>query len=209
MTKKILIADDHDLIRDGLTAILKGQDDLEIIGQTGSGEQAVEMAQTLTPDLLLLDLSLPDLDGMEVLRRLTAQKSTIKVLILTVHEDETLLREALRNGAAGYIIKRAAGTELVGAIQRVLAGELYIHPEMTRSVLLTRPESTQEEDQRLTDRETEVLVLIARGYTNREVSHLLTITIRTVEKHRANIKQKLGARSRTDLLEYAREQRLI
>jgi two-component system response regulator NreC len=211
LTKKILIVDDHDLIRDGLCAILKTEEDLLVVGQTGSGRQALEMAKTLKPDLMLLDLSMPDIDGMDVLRRLREMHSDLKVLILTVHEDETMLREALRLGASGYIIKRAASTELVAAIRYTFNGHIYVHPTMTRSILTAdlSQQPPQEEELLLTTREAEVLQLVVRGYTNREIAHLLTIAIRTVEKHRANITQKLGIHTRSDLLKYAREQGLL
>ncbi len=211
MIKKILIVDDHDLIRDGLVAILRTEQDFEIAGQTGSGQQALEMVKTLRPHVLLLDLSMPDMDGMEVLRLIKESEAEVKVLVLTVHEDESLLREALRLGAAGYIIKRAASAELVEAIRYILDGHIYVHPTLTRSILKNEftPISTSDNNSLLTSREAEVLRLIVRGYTNREISHLLTITIRTVEKHRGNILRKIGAHNRSDLLEFARKNNLI
>jgi two-component system response regulator NreC len=166
----------------------------------------------LSPDVMVLDISMPDKDGIEVIRTLKAEGKTCSILVLTVHEDDALLREAIRIGAAGYILKHAAESELISAIRSVFRGELYIHPKMIRTLLqpeVSAPVKKQSMPEKLTSREDEVLKLIVQGYTNKQVADELGISIRTVEGHRANLTDKLGIRSRVDLLRYARDHHLI
>ncbi len=212
MAIKVLIADDHSIVRAGLRTLIKAEADLELIGEATGGVEAIEKVQLLHPDVLVLDLSMPDLDGLTVTRKLKDLKSTCSILILTVHEDEALLREAIKIGSAGYIIKHAADDELISAIRAVHRGEIYVHPKMIRSLI--RIDSNDEKPGRevhetLTGREEEVLKLIVQGYTNRQVADELSISVRTVEGHRANLTEKLGIRSRVELLRYAREKKII
>lgn len=212
MTIQILIADDHGVLRAGLRALLSSEKDLEIVGEAGSGEQALAMAQELKPDLILLDISLPDLSGIEVTRQLKEDRPGIRVLILTVHEDEGLLQEAIRAGAAGYIIKRAVESELIDAIRAVSRGDLYVHPAMTRVLLrdmAPTPSPKQPTVEMPTPREIDVLRYIAQGYTNRQTAEALSISVRTVESHRANLMSKLGLNSRVELVRYAKENGFI
>ncbi len=212
MPIRILIADDHGVVRAGLRALLNAQPDLQVVGESATGEETLRLASTLHPDVVLLDLSMPDMSGIEVTRRLRATLPETRVLILTLHEDERLLREAVQGGAAGYIIKRAVEDELINAVRVVWRGDLYVHPAMTRALLkdLTpSPPTGMHPVEPLTPRDIEVLRLIAQGYTNREAADALGISVRTVESHRANIMDKLGLRGRAELVRYAREHGLF
>ena len=212
MKISVLIADDHAIVRAGLRALIKAEPDLELVGEAMGGCEALELTEQDKPDVLVLDLSMPDLDGIAVTRKLKEQGSATSILILTVHEDEALLREAIKTGASGYIIKHAAEAELIAAIHAVKRGDIYVHPTMIRALLneTIHPASRAEEHiEPLTPREVDVLRLIVQGYTNRQVAEELNISIRTVEGHRANLTEKLGLHSRVELLRYAREHGLI
>jgi len=208
MPIRILIADDHGVLRAGLRALLDAEPGLQVVGEAVDGEEALRLAKDMRPDVVLLDISMPGSGGIEVTRQLRALLPEARVLILTIHEDETLLREALRVGAAGYITKRAIEPELIHAIFAVWRGDLYIHPALTRALLKDiSPTDPAEDraDETLTSRESEVLRLLASGYTNRQAANALGISVRTVESHRANIMDKLGLRGRVELVRYAME----
>lgn len=207
MSIKVLIADDHGVLRAGLRALLSAEAEFEVVGEAACGNEALHLVPRLRPDVVLMDVSLPGPDGIEVTRRLTGQDPEVRVLLLTVHEDAALLREGLRAGAAGYIIKRAVESELINAIRSAAAGDLYIHPAMTRTLLgEDRPAGVEEQAlARLTPREVDVLRLIAHGYTNTEIADLLHLSVRTVETHRANVRVKLHLDSRADLVRFAAE----
>ncbi len=212
MSIRILIADDHGVLRAGLRALLNAEPDLEVVGEAADGHQTLRLARELSPDVVLLDISMPGPGGIEVTRQVKQVLPNTRVLILTVHEDESLLREAIRAGAAGYIIKRAVESELINAIHAVWRGDVYVHPAMTRALLkevVPGPSLASASVEPLTPREIEVLRLIALGYTNRQIAEELIISVRTVESHRANLMGKLGLRSRVDLVRYAREHGLL
>jgi two-component system response regulator NreC len=212
MPVRILIVDDHGVLRAGLRALLSAEFDLEVVGEAVHGLEALNIASKLKPNVILLDLSMPGPSGIEVARELKQKLPEIRILILTVHEDETLLQEAIRAGASGYILKRAVESELIDAIRAVSRGEVYVHPAMTRALLNTLapvPASHGASAEPLTPREIEVLRLIAQGHTNRQMADLLSISIRTVESHRSNLMNKLGLRSRVDLVRYAKEHKII
>lgn len=209
---RILIADDHAIVRAGLRALLHAETDLELIGEASGGYEAIDLVEKNAPDVLVLDLSMPDLDGISVTRNLKPRFPDLRILILTLHEDEALLKEAIRAGASGYILKRAAEAELVSAIQTVLRGDLFVDPSMLRSLIgeaRPAPASPAKQAEDLTPREIDVLKLIVEGYTNRQIGEKLVISVRTVEGHRANIADKLGVHSRVDLVRYAREHGLL
>lgn len=212
MAIKVLIADDHAIVRTGLRALINAESELVLVGEATGGVDAIEQVKSLTPDILVLDISMPDLDGIEVIKSLINNNIACKILVLTVHEDEALLREVLKLGASGYIIKHAAETELISAINAVIRGDLYIHPKMIRALI--EPEKRQSKrligsHEPLTTREEEVLRLIVQGYTNKQVAEELNISTRTVEGHRANLTDKLGIRNRVDLLRFAKENKII
>lgn len=211
MTIQILIADDHGVLRAGLRALLNTESDLEVVGEASGGYQALVLAARLRPDVLLMDISMPDLDGLEVTRQLAKQQPQVRVLLLTIHEDAAILREALRAGAAGYIVKRAVESELINAIRSTAAGDMYVHPTLARTLLedIARPSTGDRATADLTSREAEVLQAIAQGYTNRQIAERLHLSVRTVETHRANLRSKLDIRSRAGLVRYAADHGLI
>lgn len=212
MTIRILLADDHGILRAGLRNLLNAEPDLEVIGEAADGIQVLEMTERSHPDLILMDISMPNMGGIDVLQQLREEECKSKVLMLTVHEDESLLRKAIRAGASGYLVKRAAEYELLTAIKTVMQGDLYIHPAMTRALLKDLvPEQALKpaSNNTLTHREMEILRLVARGYTNNQIAQRLSISARTVEGHRANVMGKLGLHSRVELVEYAEQHGLL
>jgi DNA-binding NarL/FixJ family response regulator len=211
MPIRVLIADDHGVVRAGLRALLVAEPDLQVVGEAASGDEAVRLAVRRQPDVALMDISMPGLDGIEVTRSLAEQVPKVRVLLLTVHEDPALLREALRAGAAGYVIKRAVESELINAIRATAAGDLYVHPSLTRSLLEQKGTDPANNGAlaSLTPREIEVLRLIAEGYTNTQTAELLHLSPRTIETHRANIRAKLHLDSRADLVRFAARHGLL
>ena len=211
MKLKILIADDHGILRAGLRALLKSDSNLEVVGEAENGEETLRLAMQLNPDIVLMDMNMPGMNGVETTRQLIKQNTDLRVLVLTIHEDYEMVREAIQAGAAGYIIKRAADSELTNAIQAVSRGELYVHPAMTRALLNPQTQDTAKSigGEPLTSRELEVLRLLAQGYTNKQIAEELSVSVRTVETHRANITGKLNIRSRVELLRYATKHGLI
>jgi two-component system response regulator NreC len=212
MPIQILIADDHGVLRAGLRTLLNAEPDLEVIAEASDGNDVLRLASELRPDIVLLDISMPGPGGIEVTRRLKEALPELRVLILTAHEDESMLREAVQAGAAGYIIKRAVESELINAIHAVWRGDLYVHPAMTRALLKETslfPVSAEPAVESLTPREIEVLHLIAKGYTNGQIAKELNLSVRTVESHRANLMGKLELRSRVELVRYAMEHGLF
>jgi len=213
MPTRILITDDHGVIRAGLRALLSGLPEIEVVGEAVDGRDTLRKAVELKPNIVIMDLSMPEMGGLEATRQLSQIDAEIRVLILTVHEDEELLKEVVRVGAAGYIIKRAVEDELIHAIRVVARGDMYVHPSMTRALLGASPTSASQakmsEVETLTSREIEVLRLLAKGYTNRQIADQLGISPRTAEGHRASISGKLGLRSRVELVEYAEQHGLL
>lgn len=212
MLTKLLIVDDHGLLRAGLRALLNSEPDLEVLGEAGNGDEALMMADSLKPDVVLLDLSMPGASGIQVAQQLKQQFPKIRTLILTVHEDDTLVREAIRVGASGYILKKAVETELIDAIKAVSRNELYVHPAMTRALIggvSPELEHRKRAVDILTPRETEVLRFIAHGHTNKQIAQLLSLSVRTVESHRSNLMGKLGMSTRVELVRYAKENKIM
>jgi two-component system response regulator NreC len=206
MSIRILIADDHGLMRAGLRSILEDEPTIEVVGEASNGEEALYLAGQLAPDIVILDIGMPGADGIKTTRTMKQMLPQTQVLILTVYEEESLLREAIKAGASGYLIKRAVEEDLLSAINAVSRGDMYIHPGVTRLLVKelspdTRPVRSDVEP--LTARELEVLGYIVRGFTNRQVAGTLSISIRTVEGHRASIFGKLGVKNRVELIEYA------
>lgn len=212
MPIRILIADDHAVVRSGLRSLLRADPALEVVGEAEDGEAALRLAEELEPDLVLLDITMPPENGIKTAQRLKERYPRLLVLFLTMHEDEGLLHEALRAGAAGYVIKRAEESEILQAIHAASRGDIYVHPTMTRA-LLHQPVTTEHRRgaplNPLTRRELEVLRLLAKGNTNRQIASLLGLSMRTVENHRANLMGKLGLVSRVELVNYAEEHELL
>lgn len=212
MATRILIADDHGLIRAGLRAMLQNIPDLTVVGEAENGIVLLSLVSELSPDIVLMDISMPGLSGIEATRQLRKIAPHTRVLALTVHEDEGMLREMLRAGAHGYIIKRAIESELIQAIRIVAQGYIYVYPSLTGALLQdlsphSRPSKPSHE--MLTLRETDVLLLLVRGYTNRQIAEELNLSQRTIEGHRSSLVSKLGMKSRVELMNYAEEQGLI
>ncbi len=213
MSIRVLIADDHGVLRSGLAALLNAEAGIEVVGEAETGDEVMVVIGRTSPDLVLLDISMPGPGGIEVTRRIREKHAGVRVLILTAHEDEALLREAIHAGAAGFVIKRAVESELLNAIAAVSRGEIYVHPAMTRA-LLVQPATPPGHPPApgtapLTRRELEVLRLIVHGNTNRQVAQLLDLSVRTVESHRANLMAKLGLQSRVELVRYAVDNKLL
>ncbi len=212
MPIRVLVADDHAVVRAGLRALLSGEKGMELVGEATGGEEALSLARSLVPDVVVMDFSMPDLDGIEATRKIKVDLPGTKVLILTVHEDEALLREAIRAGASGYIIKHAAESELISAIHTVQLGDIYVHPKMITALFkepAAQSEPTIAPTEVLTLREMDVLRLIVQGYTNRQIAEELKLSVRTVEGYRANLTEKLGLHSRAELVRYAREHKML
>lgn len=212
MAIKILVVDDHAIVRAGLKALIQSDPSLLIIGEASGGLEAVSLVGKLLPDVIVLDLSMPDMDGILVTKELHAQYPHIRILILTVHEDEALLREVIRSGASGYILKNAAENELNEAVKRVFSGEMYVDPKLLPSLFRQKksPSAKSETiEEPLTPREVDVLKLIVDGYTNRQIGVELNISVRTVEGHRSNVYEKLGLHSRVELVRFAKHHGLI
>jgi two-component system, NarL family, response regulator NreC len=209
---RILIADDHAVVRSGLRALLQADLELEVVGEANDGTEALRLAEALRPDMVLLDITMPPEDGLKTAKRLKEEHPELIVVFLTMHEDESLLHEALRAGASGYVIKRAEESEIIQAIHATSHGDIYVHPAMTRA-LLHQPVTTEHRRGSpatvLTRRELDVLRLLAKGNTNRQIAGLLGLSMRTVENHRANLMGKLGVSSRVELVNYAEENNLL
>jgi len=213
---RVLIADDHALLRAGLNRLLNAESDIEIVAEAGDGEEAVAKTIELVPDVLLLDLTMPRLGGIDVLRLLAGKHLAVAVLILTMHEDEGYLRETLKMGALGYIPKKAAETELISAIRAVHRGEIYLYPSMAKSLVdeaihgtATRDEEPFDSYELLSQREKEVLRHITQGYTNQEIAGKLSLSIKTVETYKARMMEKLHITSRAELVRYALQRGLL
>jgi two-component system response regulator NreC len=206
MAIRVLIADDHGVMRAGLRAMLEIEPAIEVLGEAANGEEAIRLAGELHPEIVLLDIGLPGIDGIEATRRMKKMYPNIQVLILSVYEDQSILQGAIRAGASGYVIKRAAGEELIQAIQAVSQGYMYIHPAITRLLINDLTPSVDRKSpalETLTPRELEVMGYIIRGFTNRQIAESLFISMRTVEGHRASLLAKLGLKNRVELVEFA------
>jgi DNA-binding NarL/FixJ family response regulator len=207
----IVLAEDHTLVREGLTSLLAQDPTLKVVGEAKDGEQAVDLVQKFRPGVLLLDLMMPRLHGLDVIRKVRKLRST-KVVVVSMHTDEAHVSEAFRNGAAGYVLKDASGTELFKAIRTVLSEQRYVSPSLASAANLpTRKESPDDSDvySTLSPRERMVLQLAAEGHGNAQIGNQLFISRRTVESHRANLMKKLALRSQTDLVRFAIRKKLI
>ena len=227
---RVLLADDHDMLRQGLQLLLETQEDIEIVGEARTGQEALECALKRTPDVAIVDITMPDMDGLEACQRIRSQQQTTQVLILTMHESEEYFLQSLRMGAAGYLVKKAAPTDLIAAVRTVASGGIYLYPGLAKALVraylapgesgspstlaegLSRTTKSVELVQslrKLTPREMEVLKLVAEGFTNQEIADQLVLSIKTVQAHRANVMEKLELADVTHLVRFAIRHGLI
>jgi two-component system, NarL family, response regulator NreC len=211
----LLLVDDHEVVRSGLRMLLENQDDMLIAGEANTARQAMQLAQELNPDVILMDITLPDFSGIEATRQLQKVGCAAKIIALTIHEDEQFFFEMLQAGASGYVPKRAAPDDLMTAIRTVYSGEVYIYPYLTRLLVddfLNRAKeepAKRETFNELTPREQEILVALAGGESNDEIAEKLSISRYTVARHRENLMRKLELHNRSELVKYAIRKGLI
>ena len=202
---RIMLADDHETVREGLKMIVNSQDDMEVVGFAADGSEAVTRAQELLPDVLVMDISMPKLNGLKATQKLNQVCPQVKVLTLSRHTDDGYIRELLGAGAWAYVLKQSAPSELIHAIRAVAAGGKYIDPKLAAKVMGSYSDRGMRGEVKgsLTDRESEVLRLIALGYSNKEIAASLSLSVKTIEVHKANAMRKLNITSRIDLVKYA------
>jgi DNA-binding NarL/FixJ family response regulator len=201
---RVLIADDHALVRAGIRALVEKLENIIVVGEAGKGSEAIELIRDLDPNLVLLDITMPDGTGFDVLEHTTRHQPDIRVIVLTVHEAGEYAIRALREGAAGFLPKSAASTELEQAIQTVLQGEVYVSPETSRKTLLEYGKGTKRDLlATLSPRQREVLTLIAEGRTTKQIAQVLKISVKTVETHRAQLMERLDIHDVAGLVRYA------
>jgi len=209
---RILICDDHTLFSEGIKAILRTEPTVEVVGEVRDGRQAVERVKELRPDVVLMDIAMPDLSGFEATRRVHEVDSSVKVLMLTMHDEEELVARCLEAGAAGYLVKDAPAAQLVYAIEMVMKGERYLSPAVLKKVVAgyvknsKRPQTSYD---RLSGREREILKLLAEGLTVKEIAIRLNLSIKTVDVHKYNLMRKIDVHDRSELIRYAIQKRLI
>ncbi len=210
MTTRILIADDHGIVRGGLRLLLDRQPDLDVVGEAADGAEAVRLALELRPDLAILDVSMPKLTGLQAAREIKAHAPEIDVLVLSMHDDERYVFEALKAGASGYVLKREADQDLVDAVRSIGRGEPFLTNAATETLVREwMADETTGPREPLSPREQEVLKLIAEAHTNRQIGEILHLSEKTVESHRGNILRKLGMRDRVELVRYAIRRGLV
>ena len=204
---RIILADDHETIRDGLKLLVNSRSDMEVIGEADNGRTALQLADESSPDVVVMDISMPELNGLQATKKLKEKCPHVNVLILTRHTEPGYLRELLQAGASGYVLKQSKSEELIRAILAVAAGQTYLDPAVTERAVTQLRESGQDarkvSDAKLTAREADVLRLIALGYVNKEVAVRLNLSVKTVEAHKSNAMNKMGMKSRVDIVRYA------
>jgi DNA-binding NarL/FixJ family response regulator len=211
---RIMIADDHALVREGIAAFLKMSDAYEIVAEASDGVEAIEAAKKHKPDIVLMDISMPKLGGLEATIELKKNNPAVKILVLTQYEDTVYIRRFLKAGASGYLLKTAVGTDLITAIESITAGKVYIHPSIASNLVdgylgLQKGEPVEDPYERLTDREKQVLKLIAEGYTHKEMADILNISVKTAVTHQTNLCEKLGIHVRAGLIKFAIQKGII
>ena len=206
---KILLADDHTIVRQGLKLILSANSDLQVIGEAATGTEAVNLAQKLQPDIVLMDVAMPELNGIEATRRMVELMPRLRVLVLSMHKEPVYVREILKAGARGYILKDAIDTELLSAVRAVARGDGYISPAVSGALLSDYRQNVTDPVDLLSNREREVLQLIADGKTNKEVATRLNLSVYTVDSHRAKIMEKLNLHSTGELVRFAVKHGLV
>ena len=206
---RVLLVDDHAMFREGVRSLLEGEPDMEVVGEVEDGRAAVETALALRPDVVLMDITMPGLDGIEATRQIRSRDDTIKVLILTMHDNEDVFFRSISAGASGYVLKRSGGVELMSAIRSTHEGNSYLSPLLAKALMsdyLQRSERVQDgpaQGRRLSAREQEILKLIAEGHSSREIAEMLDLSVKTVHNHRTRLMTKLDIHRNTDLVKYA------
>jgi len=204
---RIILAEDHETIRDGLKLLVNSRPDMEVVGEADNGRTALQLAEEFSPDVVVMDISMPELNGLQATKKLKDKSPQVKVLILTRHSEPGYLQELLQAGAGGYVLKQSKSEELIRAILAVAAGQTYLDPAITERAVTQLRESGQVarkvQNATLTAREADVLRLIALGYVNKEVAARLNLSIKTVEAHKSNAMNKMGMKSRVDIVRYA------
>jgi DNA-binding NarL/FixJ family response regulator len=210
---RVFLADDHTILRDGIRALIDGQEDMVVVGEAEDGQATVKQVAGLKPDVVVMDIAMPMLNGLEATRQIKRDHPQVRVLILTMHENEEYIRQVLAAGALGYVLKDAAARDLLGAIRAVNEGEAVLSPAITRLVIEDylrwgeiQPAGASDG---LTSREREILQLIAEGYTNKEIAEILQLSVKTVQSHRTNLMNKLDLHDRGELIKYAIQKKII
>lgn len=210
---RIVVADDHSIVLEGLVALLENEPGMHVVGQATSGRQALEEVRRGRPDVALLDITMPEMSGLEITRRLTDEMPQVKILILTMHDEDAFFFEALQAGASGYVLKGAGKEEILSAIAAVAGGGVYIPPQLAkglvREALKQPPSAESPAPEPLTDREQDVLRLIAEGLTNKEIADRLVLSLNTVKTHRLRLYQKLHLHTRAELVAFARRKGIL
>ncbi len=201
---RVLLVDDHAIMRDGISALINLQDDIEIVGEASEGKEAIEKARELVPDVVIMDISMPEMDGLEATRRIKKKNPSVKVLVLTQHDNREYILSTIKSGSDGYLPKRALGSELVAAIRAIHQGHSFLYPTAAGILLEDyRRQVEKEPYDRLTEREREVFRLIADGHTSREIADMLFISLKTIHNHRAKIMEKLNIHNKSELIKFA------
>ena len=209
---RVLIADDHTIVRSGVRLLLEAEPDFLVVGEALNGKEALAMAESLQPDVILMDITMPVVDGLEATRRIKARWPDIKVLVLTMHRSEEYFFEMLKAGASGYILKGAETGDLIHAVRVVGQGEVFLYPTMASKLVgdyLNRVNKNTETSPSLSQREKEILRMVAEGYSNKEIAEELVVSPSTVHSHRSNLMIKLGMGNRRELIQYARQHGII
>jgi two-component system response regulator NreC len=208
----VLIADDHTIVRSGVRMLLEAESDIRVVGEALNGREALELTESLQPDVVLMDITMPEMDGLEATKQLKSRFPHINVLVLTMHRSDDYFFEMLKAGASGYILKGAKTSELINAVRIVQQGQIFLYPSMTQKLVqgyIQLAEWDNEGEPSLSPREKEILQLLAEGYSNKEIAEKLVISPSTVHSHRGNLLDKLGLGNRRDLIQYARKRGLI
>jgi len=211
---RVLLVDDHALVREGIRSLLQLHSDIDVVGEASDGREAIQRTRELTPDVVVMDISMPSMGGIEATRQILKENSTARIVILSRHDNLSYARSLLEAGASGYVPKKAVSTELATAIRAVYAGNVFLHPSIARAVTedyiqLARSQHKMGAYQRLTEREKEILMLIAEGYSSHQIADKLYLTVKTVLNHRRNVMEKLGVDNPAQLIKYAIKMGLV
>ena len=211
MTISVLVADDHAVVRSGLRRLLDDEEDVEVVGEAATGREAVEAARRLRPDVVVMDLTMPDTDGVEATRAIVDELPATSVLVLTMHEERSFVDRVLEAGASGYVLKRAADAELINAVRAVHRGDAYVDAAVAQPLIsgYLRSRGAAAQDKPLSPREIEVLRFVAWGYTSREIADRLVVSVKTVESHKARLMEKLDLHTRAELVRHAMAEALL